>query len=98
MNKMELIKRIKAMIDRLNSPLLERDRHEGWTDDSRNSMRKFFIQMEVDLRSDRPLKEFPQYLSITRALDFWGVSGGDLLEESSRISFIYRNLASAEQT
>jgi hypothetical protein len=49
-------------------------------------MLKFFEELHAKLLSAEPLSEMKEHLTIARGMDTWGVTGGDLLEESAEIS------------
>lgn len=78
----EIIAGVRNAIERLRRPLLAQDQANGWTDERRLEVLRYFENLENDLVSRR---EIPFY-SLIRALDGMGISDGDLLEELCRIN------------
>ena len=85
-DRAELLKRVDRMIQRLSSPLLPSYIADGWSEEARTAMLKFFEELHAKLLSAEPLSEMKEHLTIARGMDTWGVTGGDLLEESAEIS------------
>lgn len=77
----ELFQTIDRLIERLSQPLREADLAAGWTGPSQQAMLKFFR----DLRDRVNNKEELPYLGIVRALDHWGVLGGELFRECANV-------------
>lgn len=75
-------KEIDVMLARLSAPLSASEVADGWTSESKVATKEFFEGLKQKILSDEPLPP----LSISRALDHWGVTGGDMLEIAAQIS------------
>jgi hypothetical protein len=93
-NRATIIDRIDRMIARLSSPLLPSDIRDGWSEESRKAILEVLNKLRTRLRSDEPLTEAEKQLSLSRGMDTWGITGGDLLEEGAEISNQLRDLTS----
>jgi hypothetical protein len=78
------------IIDRLSTPLPEAEVQQGWTEQARDAMRAFFLQMRSDAAALKDLKSIPYYVSVVRGLDHWGIAGGELLEAAAKIGSLVR--------
>jgi hypothetical protein len=82
MNSRTVEDRIDQMIQVLSAPLTAKEIADGWTEKSKAAMLEFFEKLRDSIRSGDKLPP----LSISRGMDFWGITGGDLLEEGAVIS------------
>ena len=73
---------LDLMLSRLTEPMSLDQMAEGWTAESKDAARSFFLGLKRDLQSNKPLPP----LSISRALDHWGVTSGESLELATEIS------------
>jgi hypothetical protein len=49
-------------------------------------MVEVFEKLRNRLESPEPLSDKDKQLNLPRGMDFWGITGGDLLEEGAQIS------------
>ena len=80
-----LLERLDNILERLSMPLPEAEVQQGWTEQSRDAMRTFFLQMRSDAAARKDLKSIPHYVGLLRGLDHWGIAGGELFEAAARI-------------
>jgi len=73
---------IDVMLAQLSAPLSTSEAADGWTSESKATTKTFFEGLKEKLQSGEPLPP----LSISRALDHWGVIGGEMLEMAAKIS------------
>ncbi|HEY6330933.1 MAG TPA: hypothetical protein VI756_16495 [Blastocatellia bacterium] len=85
-NRKQLIERIDRVLDRLSQGLRQSDIANGWSEKSRAAMIELFQRVKDALASPEPLSKDIRNLSISRGMDSWGITGGDLLEEGAEIS------------
>ena len=83
----DLLQTIDRVVERLSKPLREVDLSSGWREPSQQAMLKFF----KDLRERISQGEELPYLGIVRALDHWGVLGGDLFRDCANIDHELRH-------
>ncbi len=76
-----LIPTIDSLIQKLSMPLQPDELAHGWSESSQEAMLKFFEDLRLKVIADADLP----YLGIVRALDHWGVSGGELFREAAQI-------------
>ncbi len=81
-----VIRRVIAVIDRLSRPLTVSDIAGGWSEESRAALLGFFKRLCDDLKGGTPAFHKPEYMSIARGMDTWGIIDGDILEEAASIS------------
>jgi hypothetical protein len=86
MNVSELSERVNALIALLGGELSDADRSCGWTEESRDAMRVFFEKFRADILSGKDLREKPEYASVARGLDHWGISSGGLFEAAVAVA------------
>jgi len=79
--RQDLLQTIDQLVARLSNPLRDVDRSAGWTEPSQQAMLKFFL----DLRNRVTNGEDLPYLGIVRALDHWGVLGGELFRDCANV-------------
>lgn len=82
MTRAEIISGIHGAIEILHRPLLAQDRTNGWTDERRMEILRYFKNLDIDLENNRDVPFF----SLIRVLDGMGISEGDLLEELCRVN------------
>lgn len=82
MSKPSIEAEIDKVIDELSTPVSSSESLDGWTPESKKAIKLFFEDLKKKLQTDEKLPP----LSISRALDHWGVVGGPLLEKSAHIS------------
>ncbi len=93
MTKIEdIAQRVNHMVDRLSEPLSEPEFKSGWTQESKDAMREFFARLRDDLAGGRKVADVPEYRSISRGMDHWGIVEGELLDEADTISAEIRSL------
>lgn len=88
-----LLAEIDAILCALSEELSDADRSGGWTPPSVEAMQAFFGRMRLDIVALADLSAHPEYLSIGRGLDHWGVGSGPLFEQALRISAAARGLS-----
>lgn len=74
--------RIDEVIANLAAPVDVAESSDGWTPESKSAAKVFFEDLKKKMQSGAALPP----LNISRALDHWGVVGGEILEKSARIS------------
>jgi hypothetical protein len=74
-----LVTTIDALIEELSRPLPADELAHGWSKPSQKAMLEFFQDLRIKIRAGESLP----YLSIVRALDHWGVTGGELFQEAA---------------
>lgn len=74
--------KINWVIEALSKPLSAAESVEGWTPESKTAIKNFFEDLKKKIHSG---EELP-LMSISRALDHWGVISGEILEVSAQIS------------
>jgi hypothetical protein len=89
-----LLEEIDAIQSALSNDLSDADRRGGWTPPSQEAMQAFFRRMRLDIVALADLSAYPEYASIGRGLDHWGVGSGPLFEQALRISAAVRRLVS----
>lgn len=73
---------IDVMLAQLSAPLSASEAADGWTSESKAATKTFFEELKQKLQSGDLLPP----LSISRALDHWGVTGGEMMEMAAQIS------------
>ncbi len=89
--RLSVLVRIEAMLAALSEELSAAERRFGWTDASRIVARALFEQMRTDVEAGKDVWSMPQYVSIVRGLDHWGISGGPLFEKAAAIGRMGRD-------
>ncbi len=82
MTQETLLQEIDSMIQALSSPLPTSEIKEGWTPESQAAMLQFFQDLKAKILKEETLP----YLSISRGMDFWGITGGKLIDKAAFIS------------
>ena len=77
---------VKFMVEELSKPVSSAEVSDGWTKESKNAIRTYFLGLQSALQSGDALPP----LEVVRALDHWGVIDGPLLEKAARISNFLR--------
>jgi hypothetical protein len=86
-----LEKRIEKLIQKLSLPPNESEIQHGWTPKSKTAMKGLLEDLLARLRSGLPLPP----VNISRGMDTWGITGGDILEEGAKISNQLRSFRQA---
>jgi hypothetical protein len=84
-----LEEKIDALLETLDRPVTSEEAADGWTLEAKSAMQKMFRDLRNKVHAGQPL---PQ-LSISRALDHWGVGSGALLEQVAQLSNEIRSRA-----
>ncbi len=74
------------MVGRLSNPLSPSDLAHGWSETSRIAMLELFEDLRRRLRSPSRLAEKYKLLGVSRGMDSWGITGGELFDEAAEIS------------
>jgi len=82
MRDLMLEQRIERLIEKLSLPPSEKEARDGWTAKGKKAIKDLLENLLLKLQSDQPLPP----VSISRGMDSWGVTGGDILEEGAKIS------------
>jgi hypothetical protein len=82
MTERTLEQRIVALIEKLSLPPSAIEVREGWTDKSKSAIKKLLEDLLSKLRAGRPLPP----VNISRGMDTWGITSGEILEEGAAIS------------
>ena len=90
----ELLQKIDSMIEALSAPVSALEAADGWTPQCKLDFLKFYSGLKQKLKSGEPL---PQYTPACRAMDFKGVTGGELCDLSCEIDGILRTLRTKNQ-
>lgn len=88
-----MIRKLDELIMRLASPLNEDLLKDGWSDESAAGIRARLeaFRREIESPGDLPPME-QRPLGIVRALDFWGVQQGELVDELARFEHDLRRI------
>lgn len=81
----EILDLIETLIAELSAPVLPVEVENGWDQESKQAIKKYFCEIRESLYNDSPLPS----LDIIRGLDHWGISSGDLFK---KIIFATRKL------
>jgi len=90
MDNSHTTKRIDTLIMRLSKPLTSIDTQDGWTDDAKDAALTLLQRLQVDIRAEVQVSEVPEYRSIARGLDHWGIEEGEILEDFAGLSQLIR--------
>ncbi len=82
-----LIATLENLVDKLSRPLSADESRKGWTEASQSAILSFLNDLRTKLLADETIP----YLSIVRALDHWGVTGGELFQEAAKIDYGLRH-------
>lgn len=74
-----LIKKIDAVLTALATPLSNAEVADGWTNESKSAMLKFFQNLREQVVNG---EEIP-YVGLVRGLDAWGIERGGALYENA---------------
>ena len=74
--------KIDEIIAELSSPMSASESEEGWTPESKKTIKTFFEDLKKKLQSGEDLPP----LNISVWLDHWGIISGSVLEKSAQIS------------
>ncbi|WP_417068455.1 hypothetical protein [Niveibacterium terrae] len=77
-----LFEKIGAIIEVLSGELNSSEISDGWTPESKEAIKVLFEKLKSNLQSCEALPP----MSISRALDHWGVVSGEMLEQAAQIS------------
>ena len=92
-SKAEILKKIDRIIGRLISGLRPADKRDGWTEESRVAMLQLFQDLRSRLVTDSQVSNADRSLNLSRGMDSWGITGGELLELAAEISVEIRTLS-----
>jgi len=90
--KETLLKKIAYVIEKLQSGLTQEDRANGWTEASRAAMLEVFQTLEKRLSSGEQISGEDSNINLSRGMDSWGISGGDILDHAAEISIELKKL------
>src|SRR5262245_17046176 len=85
-DRASLSRRIDRLLQRLSSGLTPSDAANGWSEQSRAAMIEVLEKLRDRLAAPQALSNEEKQLNLPRGMDFWGITGGDLLEEGAEIS------------
>ena len=85
-----ITKQIEALIERLSKPLNPVETQNGWTDEAKDAALALLQRLQIDMRNEIQVSEIPEYRSIARGLDHWGIESGELLEDFADLSHSIR--------
>ncbi len=91
-SKADVLKKIERVISRLSSGLTPVDKRDGWTEESRIAILQLFQDLQARLLANANVSDADRSLNLSRGMDSWGVTGGDLLELGAEISVELRTL------
>jgi len=80
------------ILEKLSKSLSQEEMDDGWTENSRQAMLKFFGSLKNDLEKGVDVSVKAEYRSIARGMDHWGIGEGELLKEATEISEVIRSL------
>lgn len=92
-----LMEQVQRIIQELASALPQEELDCGWTDESRESMLVFFKELRQDAEAGVPLSKRPEYATVVRLLDYWGISEGPLCDHALEISACVREVIDSEE-
>ena len=75
-----ILVKIDSIIEALSTSISAAETADGWTPESKEAVKTFFVGLKDKLQSGEALPP----MSISRALDHWGVIGGEILEKSAQ--------------
>ena len=82
MSDQNILEKIDSIIEALSTSVSASEVADGWTPESKKAVKAFFEGLKEKLQSGEALPP----MSISRALDHWGVISGEILEKSAQIS------------
>ena len=82
MRDQRILEKIDCVIDALAVPVSASEAADGWTPESKKSVKRFFESLKKTLQSNDTVPE----MNIARSLDHWGIISGEILEQSAQIS------------
>lgn len=86
MDSSDIETRCSALIARLSGSLTSVDCDDGWTEEARDAILALLRRLQNDLRNDIQVDEVPEYRSMARGLDHWGIEGGEIMERVAELS------------
>ena len=78
----DISREIEEIIAELSLPVTAAEDAAGWTPQSKEAALKYFFGMRTSLVSGTAIPP----LGVARALDHWGVVGGELLEKIAKLT------------
>jgi hypothetical protein len=87
-DKESLASKVNSLIDSLLNPLSPNEISNGWSEARQTAIRSSLD----DLRTKLLRNERIPYFGIVRALDHWGITGGDLFQKAAEIDYGLRHL------
>lgn len=91
--KDNVLQEIKMLLIKFDDMPIPAELKEGWTDESVAFAKDYVNKIYVSLTTGTELPD----LGIVRGLNYWGVAGGDLLEDIARITNQLRKQESKQQ-
>ncbi len=85
---------LEHLIGQLSGPLPAAEQAAGWTVQSRSTFLDYFRHLHRLLVERHAVPPSEQPRSIARDMDYWGITGGRLLEEAVEISQALARLGS----
>ena len=83
-----VVQEIDLVIESLGSPVTAKEASDGWTSKSKMAVHALMKSLKEKLQSGTELPP----MSISKALDHWGVIDGEILERVAEISNQIRQL------
>ena len=86
MDNNHITNRIDTLIKRLSKPLTSVDTQDGWTDEAKDAALALLQRLQSDIHNEVQVREIPEYRSLARGLDHWGIESGEVLEDFAELS------------
>ncbi len=93
-DRQQIRTQLEHLLAQLSGPLPAAEQASGWTEQSRAAFLAYFRRLHRLLVEQHAVPPSEQPRSLARDLDYWGITGGRLLEEAVRISQALARLGS----
>jgi hypothetical protein len=80
---MDVLLQIDAIVAELQLPVTDAEKTDGWNEEYKLRVAQLFLRQKQLLLSEQPI----QYFGLIRALDFGGISQGELLERIAKVEY-----------
>jgi hypothetical protein len=86
------MRHLEQLISKLEQPISEAEAKQGWTVRNRQELIQFFSGLLHRLKDERHLRQDERDIPIVRAMDHYGIIGGEALEDAATIEEELQNL------
>lgn len=91
MDNSRIEERIDEIVERLSCPLAKVDFDEGWTTEAQEGTLALLGRLKNDIGNGVDVSEKPEYRSMLRGLDHWGIESGAVMESIGELSQVIRS-------